>query len=132
MHGTSEGFAKGMHKLGIRAVWVLRDHSQGERLMPRLLALLAAIHDTGSLALACKKTGDSYRHGWGVLREARAVFGAPLVDSVRGRGATLTPFGEKLLWAEKRISARMLPTLESLSSELEAELERASPQSRGT
>jgi molybdate transport repressor ModE-like protein len=131
MHGVSEGFAKVMHKLGIKAVWVLRDHPEGERLMPRLLALLGAIHDTGSLALACKKTGDSYRHGWGVLREARAVFGAPLVDSVRGRGATLTPLGEKLLWAEKRISARMLPTLESLSSELEAELERASPQSLG-
>jgi molybdate transport repressor ModE-like protein len=120
-----------MHKLGIKAVWALRDHPQGERLMPRLLALLAAIHDTGSLALACAKTGDSYRHGWGVLREARTVFGAPLVESVRGRGATLTPFGEKLLWAEKRISARLMPTLESLASELEAELERASPESRG-
>ena len=120
-----------MHKLGIKAVWVLRDHPEGERLMPRLLALLGAIHEKGSLALACEKTGDSYRHGWGVLREAREFFGTPLVDSVRGRGATLTAFGEKLLWAEKRISARLLPTLEGLSSELEAELERASPQSRG-
>ena len=120
-----------MHKLAIKAVWVLRDHPEGERLMPRLLALLAAIHDTGSLALACAKTGDSYRHGWGVLREAREVFGVPLVDSVRGRGATLTAFGEKLLWSEKRISARLMPTLEGLSSELEAELERASPESRG-
>lgn len=120
-----------MHKLGIKAVWVLRDHPEGERLMPRLLALLAAIHETGSLVLACEKTGDSYRHGWGVLRDATSIFGTPLVDSVRGRGATLTPFGEKLLWAEKRISARLMPTLEGLSSELEAELERASPQSRG-
>lgn len=120
-----------MHKLAIHAVWVLRDHPEGERLMPRLLALLGAIHDTGSLALACKRTGDSYRHGWGVLREATSLFGTPLVTSVRGRGATLTPFGEKLLWAEKRISARLLPTLEGLSTELEAELERASPQSRG-
>jgi molybdate transport repressor ModE-like protein len=120
-----------MHKLGIKAVWVLRDHPEGERLMPRLLALLGAIHEKGSLALACEETGDSYRHGWGVLREAREFFGTPLVDSVRGRGATLTAFGEKLLWAEKRISARLLPTLDGLSSELEAELERASPQSRG-
>src|SRR5579859_233038 len=99
--------------------------------MPRVLALLAAVHQTGSLALACDKTGDSYRHGWGVLREARNAFGTPLVNSVRGRGATLTPFGEKLLWAEKRIAARLNPTLESLASEVEAELERASPDSRG-
>ena len=117
--------------MGIKALWVLRDHPGGEWLMPRLLALLTAIHETGSLALACMKTGDSYRHGWGVLREAREAFGAPLVNSVRGRGAALTPFGEKLLWAEKRISARLVPTLESLATELEAELERASPDSRG-
>jgi len=120
-----------MHRLAIKAVWVLREHPEGERLLPRVLAILAAIHETGSLALACAKTGDSYRHGWGVLREARDVFGTPLVDSVRGRGATLTAFGRKLLWAEKRISARLLPTLEGLASELEAELERASPESRG-
>jgi len=120
-----------MHKMGIRALWVLRDHPDGEWLMPRLLALLAAIHETGSLALACAKTGDSYRHGWGVLREAREAFGTPLVNSVRGRGASLTTFGEKLLWAEKRITARLMPTLESLATELEAELERASPDSRG-
>lgn len=110
---------------------MLRDHPDGERLMPRLLALLTAVHETGSLALACAKTGDSYRHGWGVLREARDAFGTPMVNSVRGRGASLTAFGEKLLWAEKRISARLTPTLESLASELEAELERASPDSRG-
>lgn len=120
-----------MHKVGIKAAWVLRDHPEGERLMPRLLALLAAVHDTGSLALACARTGDSYRHGWGVLREAREAFGTPLVNSVRGRGASLTPFGEKLLWAEKRISARLMPTLESLASELEAELARAAPDPRG-
>ena len=120
-----------MHKLGIKAALVLRDHPEGERLMPRLLALLAAIHQTGSLALACDETGDSYRHGWGVLRDARKAFGTPLVDSVRGRGATLTPFGEKLLWANKRVSARLHPTLEGLASEVEAELARASPDSRG-
>src|SRR5262252_1325355 len=120
-----------MHKLGLQARWLLRDHPDGERLMTRVLALLGAIHHSGSLALACARTGDSYRHGWGVLREARKAFGTPLVTSVRGRGASLTPFGQKLLWAEKRIAARLNPTLEALATELEAELERASPDSRG-
>jgi molybdate transport repressor ModE-like protein len=120
-----------MHKLHLKPVWVLRDHVDGEQLMPRLLPLLAAIRETGSLALACEKTGNSYRHGWGVVRQARQALGAPLVASRRGRGATLTPLGEKLLWAEKRVAARLSPMLESLATELEAELERALPGSTG-
>jgi molybdate transport repressor ModE-like protein len=120
-----------MLKLTIHPVWVLRDHPEDERLMPQLLALLAGIHETGSLVLACEKTKNSYRHGWGIVRKARQVFGASLVTSVRGRGAKLTALGEALLWAEKRIAARLSPTLEGLATELEAELERASPDSRG-
>ena len=120
-----------MHRLAIKPHWVLRGHPDGERLLPQLFPLLSAIHETGSIALACKAVGNSYRHGWGLVRQARYAFGVPLVDSLRGRGAKLTPFGEKLLWAEKRIAARLSPTLESLATELEAELERTSPDSRG-
>jgi molybdate-binding protein len=47
------------------------------------------------------------------------------VKTVRGRGAVLTPLGEKLVWADKRIAARLSPLLDSLASELEVELERA-------
>ncbi len=43
----------------------------------------------------------------------------------RGRGAVLTPLGEKLVWADRRISARIAPLLDSLASELEVEVERA-------
>ncbi|HET9577924.1 MAG TPA: substrate-binding domain-containing protein [Usitatibacter sp.] len=120
-----------MHKLAIRPTWVLREHAGDAQLMPRLLQLLGAIHETGSLASACARTGHSYRHGWGVVREARQIFGAPLIESVRGRGARLTPLGEKLVWAEQRIAARLGPTLESLASELESELARASSDALG-
>jgi len=120
-----------MHKLAIRAAWVLREHPGDERMLASLLALLAAIRDTGSLALACQRTGHSYRHGWGLVREGRQVFGAPLIESVRGRGARLTSLGEKLVWADRRIAARLAPMLESLASEIEAELARATPGSEG-
>jgi molybdate transport repressor ModE-like protein len=120
-----------MLKFAIKPLWVLRDHEDGEHLLPPLVPLLAAIHETGSLAKACEATGQSYRHAWGLLQEARQVFGAPLVASTRGRGALLTGLGEKLLWADKRIHARLGPTLEALASEIEAEIERASPDSRG-
>jgi molybdate-binding protein len=56
------------------------------------------------------------------------LFGYPLVDAGRGRGSTLTPLAEKLIWADRRIAARLSPMLSSLASELEHELERALPQ----
>lgn len=115
-----------MHKFIIRPAWVLRESPGGERLLASLLQLLAAIRETGSLALASERTGHSYRHAWGLVREGRQVFGAPLIESVRGRGARLTNLGEKLVWAERRIAARLAPALESLASEIEAELARAS------
>jgi molybdate transport repressor ModE-like protein len=118
-------------KFAIKPLWVLRDHEDGEHLLQPLIPLLGAIHETGSLARACAVTGHSYRHAWGLLQEARQVFGAPLVASTRGRGAALTGLGDKLLWADKRINARLGPTLEALASEVEAELERESPDSRG-
>jgi len=40
----------------------------------------------------------------------------------RGNGATLTAFGEKLLWEYQRIAARLEPELASLASELSVEL----------
>jgi molybdate-binding protein len=43
----------------------------------------------------------------------------------RGRGSTLSPLGEKLAWADQRITARLKPALESLASELATEIERA-------
>jgi len=92
-----------------------------------LLALLAAVHDTGSLAQAARSLGASYRHAWGQVKQAEALFGAALVDAGRGKGSTLTPLALKLLWADRRIAARLSPMLESVASELEADLGRAGP-----
>lgn len=106
----------------IRPTWhVTRGPDTGLSL-PGLLSLLAAIDEVGQIELACTKLGVSYRHGWGLLRTGEEIFGTPLVDKARGRGTTLTPLGKKLLWADKRITARLAPTLDSLASELEAEI----------
>ena len=87
-----------------------------------LLRLLDAIQTKGAILQAAKRLGLSYRHAWGLLREAESVFGTPLLEKRRGRGTTLTRFATTLLWAQRRIAARLSPTLESLSSELETEL----------
>jgi len=58
-----------------------------------------------------------------VLRDVELELGAPLVTKLRGQGTRLAPLADKLLWADRRIAARLQPTLESLASELEGELE---------
>ena len=96
-----------------------------------LLTLLAAIQEGGAIAQAARSVGLSYRHAWGQVKRAEQLFGYSLVDAGRGRGSTLTPLGEKLIWADKRITARLSPLLSSLASELENELDRALPQRPG-
>ncbi|MGH8031432.1 MAG: substrate-binding domain-containing protein, partial [Luteimonas sp.] len=113
-----------MYKVAIQPQWQLHA-ADGRRLPARLIELLRAVHATGSLAAASRAAGLSYRYAWGLLREARAMFGVPLLRSTRGRGAQLTALGERLVWADNRIAARLSPTLDSLATELETELARA-------
>lgn len=70
-----------------------------------LLRLLGAIQSEGAILQAARNLGLSYRHAWGLLREAESLFGAPLLEKHRGRGTTLTHFATTLLWAERRIAA---------------------------
>lgn len=119
-----------MFKISIKPQWQL-DRGEQRQVLPRLVELLVRIHETGSLASACTALNLSYRYAWGALREGEQVFGTPLVRSVRGRGAVLTPLGETLVWADKRIAARLSPMLDSLASELEVEVERAVSDSKG-
>jgi molybdate transport repressor ModE-like protein len=87
-----------------------------------LLGLLRSIEETGSIARASQAVGLSYRYAWGLLRDAEALFGHSLMQTGRGRGTRLSALAEKLIWADRRVSARLSPMLESLASELETEL----------
>jgi molybdate transport repressor ModE-like protein len=111
-------------KVEIRPNWQLRS-LDGQTVVQRLIDLLVGISEGGSLARACARERLSYRYAWGILRSGQKMLGAPLVESTRGSGARLTALGEKLVWANKRISARLSPLLDSLASEIEVEFERA-------
>lgn len=112
-----------MYKVTIHPRWEL-ENAGGERVPAHLIELLRAVRGSGSLAAAARAVGLSYRYAWGQLQDAQAVFGQPLLRMTRGRGARLTAIGERLVWADSRIAARLSPLLESLATELEAELER--------
>lgn len=116
-----------MFKVTINPQWTI-SHGERDVLAPRLVGLLAAIAEHGSLSRACRSQGTSYRYAWGLLQDGESRFGAPLVTSGRGRESKLTALGEKLVWADRRISARLSPLLDSLASELEAEIEEIRSQ----
>ncbi|KNZ32401.1 MAG: LysR family transcriptional regulator [Methylibium sp. NZG] len=84
-----------------------------------LVAMLAAVHDTGSISNGAKRLGLSYRHVWGELKRWETELGQTLVTWVKGQPARLSPFGAKLLWAERQAQARLAPQIEALRSELE-------------
>lgn len=112
-----------MKHVTLRPAWFVED-SAGQRAGPELFAMLNALRDTGRLTQAAARLGLSYRHAWDLVAQWNTFFGAPLVTLARGRGATLTPLGERLLWAEQRLHARIGLQLESLTSELNQEINR--------
>ena len=114
-------------KVEIQPNWALRGDDGVATTLPALLALLAAVDKLGSITKAATACGYSYRHAWGLLRAFSTQFGAELVLKVRGSGTVLSPLAEKLLWADKRIAARLTPLLDSLASELQQELASVLP-----
>ena len=111
-------------QVSIAPVWTIR-HADGRTLGPRVVDLLVLVDEHGSLAAACTAMGASYRHAWQLLREGEALFGQPLLVMARGKGSQLTALGARLVWAQRRIQARLSPVLATLASELNAEIEKA-------
>ena len=111
-----------MFKVHIRPHWEISFDGEPPLDTAALLSLLIAVQDTGSIAQAAKAVKLSYRYAWGLLRDAETLFGDSLLQTGRGRGTTLTALAQKLVWADRRIAARLSPTLDSLASELEVEL----------
>ena len=110
-------------RIQIKPSWSFYDE-QGEYVDPRLFVLLNAVHQYGKLTVAATKLGMSYRHVWNVLKKWTDFFGSELVELKKGKGALLTPLGEKLLWAEQRAQARFEPQLISIASELNLEIQK--------
>jgi len=84
-----------------------------------LFDLLSAVRECGSIQNAAKSIGASYRHVWGQLKHWEEVLGEPLITWTQGQPSRLTPFADRLLWAERRARTRMTPHIEALRAELE-------------
>lgn len=108
-----------MHRVQLTYTLGDREAAQQRDLHHPLMAMLAAVHDTGSISAAARQLDLSYRHVWGELKRWELELGQELVTWVKGQPSLLSPFGEKLLWAERRAQARLAPQVEALRAELE-------------
>ena len=105
-----------MIHVDIRPVWRFRSGTEREFDF-QLINVLAELHASGKLTQAAERSGISYRHAWNLVLAWEEFFGAPLVAKERGKGSSLTPLGERLLWAGRRAQARLAPELENLAAE---------------
>jgi molybdate transport repressor ModE-like protein len=107
--------------IGFDVRWRLQG-KESMHIESELFSLLQEIEGSGSLQVAARTLGISYRYAWDLIRKWSARIGHPLADLQRGRGTKLTALGAKLLWAQHRVNARLGPTLESLASEIDTEI----------
>lgn len=104
------------------AYHLTREPNRSRQVHNPLLDTLQAVRQLGSIAAAARQLQLSYRHVWGQLKDWEASLGHPLIVWDRGQAARLTPFADKLLWAERLAQARLAPQIEALQAELERAL----------
>jgi putative molybdopterin biosynthesis protein len=121
-----DGSIQSMNPTGIHLGYHFSDGGQaGADLQNALFDLLAAMQLHGSIKQAAAATQQSYRHVWGELRRWEGVLGTPLVTWTQGKRASLTPYAQRLMWAERQARVRMTPHLEALRAELRQVLVQA-------
>jgi molybdate transport repressor ModE-like protein len=92
-----------------------------------VLDLLNEIQISGKVARAAAEVGLSYRHAWNLIEQWSDFFEIPLVERNQGSGMSLTPFGDKLVWAGRRLEAQLGPQLQNLAQQLETQINQFLP-----
>ena len=118
-------------KISLHPTLSLLDNSAKLHSLSRGLQLLSAIDTHGNLQAASNALGMSYRHAWNMLTEIEELLGGPVVTMTRGRGSVLTELGKRLVSVDKLIHARVGPLLDSMATEIEAEIRSALSHTNG-
>ena len=105
-------------KPALRLEWDFGDNAPAGA--GRLLALLAEIETTGSIAGAARATGLSYRNAWGLINTWQTHFGQPLVTTARASGSTLEDFAHRILAIDRSARQSMARALDSASQPMRA------------
>lgn len=115
--GSPPGHTPAVHKIDLSYALTRQPGTRG--IHNPLIELLQAVRAQGSISGAARELGQSYRHVWGELRRWEAELERSLIVWDKGQPARLTPFGDKLLWAERQAQARLAAQIEALHGDLE-------------
>jgi molybdate transport system regulatory protein len=100
------------------------DLGEDRAIGPGKIRLLEAIRDTGSITKAGAALGMSYRRAWLLVDDMNNCFREPVIAAQaggsHGGGATLTPFGMKLIDQYRAIEAEAHSATAARLGELEA------------
>jgi len=121
-----------MIKVDLRAVWRVNVRGVERELDEMLIAVLGGLERTGKLGGATSDAKVSYRHAYNLVKRWGEFLGAPLVVMRQGSGTKLTPLGERLLWAGRRVQSRLAPELEGLAGDFTRGLNDALGVQAGT
>lgn len=89
----------------------------------RRVELLRLIHAKGSILAASKVLRMSYQQAWAVIKDINATASLPVVSRQRGGthggGATLTPFGLRLIARYEALQMRYSQYIAEMDTELQ-------------
>jgi molybdate transport system regulatory protein len=112
------------------------DFGSGRALGPGKVRLLEAIDKTGSISQAGKALGMSYRRAWLLVDDMNNCFRDAVISAqpggAHGGGATLTPFGQRLIERYRAIETDAMDAARKHLNDLEQALKGAAPPQRGT
>jgi molybdate transport system regulatory protein len=101
---------------------------------PGKIALLEHIEETGSISAAGRAMNMSYLRAWRLVDELNGLFKERVAVTAHGGkaggGATLTPFGKRLVQLYRDMEAEAHSALASHLKALGAELHRSRPAAR--
>ncbi|MCK9385442.1 MAG: LysR family transcriptional regulator [Nevskia sp.] len=90
---------------------------------PGKASLLEAIHRTGSISAAAKALNMSYRRAWLLVETMNACFESPLVAASKGGsgggGTTVTPTGQQVLAAYRKLEHDIAALVEQQRDQLQ-------------
>jgi molybdate transport system regulatory protein len=102
------------------------DFGSGRAIGPGKVRLLEAIEKTGSISQAGRALGMSYRRAWLLVDDMNNCFRDAVISAqpggAHGGGATLTPFGHKLVERYRAIETEALDATRKHLHDLEASL----------
>jgi molybdate-binding protein/molybdenum-dependent DNA-binding transcriptional regulator ModE len=102
----------------------VRDSAGRVASLTDLAPLLESIAATGSIARAAHSRGMSYRHAWGQVRAFEACVGGALIETVRGKGTSLSALGRAVADAQQLAGERLDGSLRACAAEIAGNLDR--------